>query len=100
MPGDLMRVDGPTVQLSRRLREAGRKWVAGAIGGPERGQRAITFVLEVARLVAPEARRRAQARLAALSPAEQEGALQAQSLEGPLPESVGKLLALVARGQA
>jgi len=100
VPGDLMRVVDGTVQLSRQLREAGRKWVAGAMPGPERGQRAIAVVLEVARLVAPEARRRAQAQLAATSPAEQERALQAQPVEGPLPESVGKLLALVARGQA
>lgn len=100
VPGDLVRVDDRTVRLSRRLREAGMQWIAGAMPGPERGQRAIAFVLEVARLLAPEARRRAQAQLLALSPSEQERALQAQAVEGPLPESVGKLLALVARGQA
>ena len=43
--------------------------------GPERAQRAIAFVVEVARLIAPAARLRAQARLAAASPAEQARAL-------------------------
>ena len=100
VPGDLVRVEGSTARVSRRLREAGVAWVREA-AGPERGQRAIAFVLEVARLLAPAARLGAQARLLALSREAQERALSAQDRRGDeLPESVGRLLALVARGGA
>jgi hypothetical protein len=97
VPGDLLRTDGDTIRLSRRLRDAGTRGIVDA-EGPERARRAIAFVLEVARLVAPDARRRAQARLAAASAAEQAKALRAQPIDGPLSESVGKLVSLVARG--
>ena len=97
VPGDLLRADDGAIRVSRRLRDAGMRGIADA-EGPERARRAIGFVLEVARLLAPDARRRAQARLAAASPAEQEAALGTPPIDGPLPESVGKLVALVARG--
>jgi hypothetical protein len=101
VPGDLLGVRGARVRLSRRLREVGVAWIREAAPGPERGQRAIVFVLEVARLLAPMARQRAQARLAALSPDEQERALAADAApSGELPESVGRLVALVASGGA
>jgi hypothetical protein len=76
------------------------EWVGESAAGPERAQRAIAFVVEVARLVAPAARLRAQARLAASSAAEQARALDTPPHEGALPESVGRLLALVASGRA
>jgi hypothetical protein len=100
VPGDLLEVDGARVRVSRRLRAAGVEWVGESAAGPERAQRAIAFVVEVARLVAPAARLRAQARLAASSAAEQARALDTPPHEGALPESVGRLLALVATGHA
>jgi hypothetical protein len=100
VPGDLLEVDGARVRVSRRLRAAGVEWVGESAAGPERAQRAIAFVVEVARLVAPAARLRAQARLAASSAAEQARALDTPPHEGALPESVGRLLALVASGRA
>ena len=100
VPGDLLRIDGARARVSRRLLDAGLEWIREAPSGPERAQRAIAFVVEVARLVAPAARLRAQARLAASSAAEQARALDTPPHEGALPESVGRLLALVASGRA
>jgi hypothetical protein len=100
VPGDLLEVDDARVRVSRRLRAAGVEWVGEAAPGPERAQRAIAFVVEVARLVAPAARLRAQARLAASSAVEQARALDTPPHEGALPESVGRLLALVASSRA
>jgi hypothetical protein len=100
VPGDLLEVDGARLRVSRRLRAAGVEWVGASPAGPERAQRAIAFVVEVARLVAPAARLRAQARLAASSATEQARALDTPPHQGALPESVGRLLALVASGRA
>jgi len=100
VPGDLLEVDGARVRVSRRLRTAGVEWVRESATAPERAQRAIAFVVEVARLVAPAARLRAQARLAASTAAEQARALGTPPHVGALPESVGRLLALVASGRA
>jgi hypothetical protein len=100
VPGDLIRVDGRRWRLSRRLRDAGTAWVR-EVTGPERAQRAIAFVLEVARLIAPAARLRAQERLASLDAEAQARALAAAPAPaGPLSGSVGRLLALVAGGGA
>jgi hypothetical protein len=100
VPGDLVSVDGWTVRLSRRLRDAGTAWVR-EVTGPARAQRAIAFVLEIARLLAPVARLRAQDELALLDPDAQARALAAEGEPpGPLSASVRRLLALVAGGGA
>lgn len=100
VPGDLLRVHGQEVRLSRRLREAGAAALAGAASPPERAEQALRFVLEVARLLGPEVRLRAQARLEALPESEQRRILEGAPAELPeaLGESVGRLLALVIRG--
>ena len=100
VPGDLLRVHGQRVRLSRRLREAGMAALTGAASPPERAEQALRFVLEVARLLGPEVRLRAQARLEALDEAEQRRVLEEAPAELPeaLGESVGRLLALVIRG--
>ena len=97
--GDLLAVDGMRVRLSRRWRVAAMEWV-GASAGEERAQRAIAVVIEVARLIGPAARLYAQDRLAAASAEEQARAMDALPIGGALPESVGKLLVLVASGRA
>jgi len=100
VPGDLLRVHGQRIRLSRRLREAGTAARAGAASPQERAEQALRFVLEVARLLGPEVRSRAQARLESLSEAEQRRVLEAVPAELPeaLGESVGRLVALVIRG--
>jgi hypothetical protein len=100
VPGDLLRVRGQAIRLSRRLREAGAAARAGAASPQERAEQALRFVLEVARLLAPEVRRRAQARLEALPEDEQRRVLEEAPAELPeaLGESVGRLIALVIRG--
>ncbi len=100
VPGDLLRVHGQRVRLSRRLREAGTAAGAGAASPQERAEQALRFVLEVARLLGPEVRHRAQARLEALSEDEQRRVLEDAPDELPeaLGESVGRLVALVIRG--
>jgi hypothetical protein len=98
-PGDLLHVAGDTVTLARRLRDAGLAWVAGAPAGPERGARAARLALEVARLLGPAIRSRAQAHVESLPETEQERLLALR--DGGLPplgESVGRLLALLAAG--
>jgi hypothetical protein len=100
VPGDLLRLHGQRVRLSRRLRAAGEAARAGAASPPERAEQALRFVLEVARLLGPEVRRRAQARLEALPEAEQRRILDEAPAELPeaLGESVGRLIGLVVRG--
>jgi hypothetical protein len=100
VPGDLLRVHGQEVRLSRRLREAGAAALAGAASPPERAEQALRFVLEVARLLGPEVRLRAQARLEARPESEQRRILEGAPAELPeaLGGSVGRLLALVIRG--
>jgi hypothetical protein len=100
VPGDLIAVQGQRVRLSRRLREAGAAALAGAASAPERAEQALRFVLEVARLLAPAVRLRAQARIEAL-PEEEQRHLLEEAPAGPpeaLGESVGRLIALVLRG--
>ncbi|HYB40785.1 MAG TPA: hypothetical protein VEL75_03385 [Candidatus Methylomirabilis sp.] len=98
--GDLLAVDGPTLRLSRRLRDAAAHWLQEAPPGAERAQRATRVVLEVARLVAPVARRRAQMLLEALGEEEQRRALlESDGEPRPLSESVGRLVALIASGR-
>jgi nucleotide-binding universal stress UspA family protein len=86
------------IRLSARLREAGAASLASAAPGQERAEQALRFALEVARLLGPEIRSRAQALLAALPPQEQARRLEAAP-EPPeaLDESVGRLIALLAR---
>ncbi|HKX05042.1 MAG TPA: hypothetical protein VJX71_21285, partial [Methylomirabilota bacterium] len=70
-----------------------------AASPPERAEQALRFVLEVARLLGPEVRLRAQARLERLDEAAQRRALEeAADLPEAFGESVGRLLALVIRG--
>jgi hypothetical protein len=102
VPGDLLRVDGSACRISRRLRDAALAEVRQAAPGPERAERAIAFVLEVARLLGSEVRVRAQERLEALAEAEQQQLWEESSGAPPagLDTSVGRLLALVAGGSA
>ena len=98
----MLRVDGGTVRLARRLRDTALAWLGEAPRGDERAARAVVFVLEVARLLAPVVRLRAQADLEASSAEKQRRALS-ETEEAPpreLPDSVGRLLALVAGGSA
>src|SRR5262249_54033512 len=100
VPGDLVQVGDGRARLSRRLRDTVLAWV-GEAAGPERAQRAIAFVVEVARLLAPAARLLAQSRLLELDPEAQAAALAAVEPERrDLPDSVGRLVALVLRGIA
>ena len=100
VPGDLLRIDGDVARVRRQLLDVGLEWIREAEGAPARGERAGTLALEVARLLAPELRRRAQARLEALPADEQQRLWEAsQSAEpSPLGEAVGRLLSLLARG--
>jgi hypothetical protein len=97
--GDLVRVDGATIRVSRRLRDAAIAWIREPSAGAERAERAVQFVLEVARLLGSSVRLLAQIRLEEASEEEQRRAL----LEGappPLSGSIGRLLALIASGTA
>ena len=100
VPGDLLRLDGSTLRLRRELLDVGLEWIRAAEAGAPRGERAGALALEVARLIAPELRRRAQARLEALPEHAQQRAWEAAEARAPaaLGESVGRLLALLARG--
>ena len=100
VPADLLHVHGQRVRLSRRLREAGLAARVGAASPQERAEQALRFILEVARLLGPEVRDRAQARLESLSDAEQRRILEEAPPEPPetLGESVGRLISLVLRG--
>jgi hypothetical protein len=100
IPGDLLRMDGDTLRVRRQLLDVGLAWIRDAEAGPTRSERAGVLALEVARLLGPELRRRAQARLEALSPETQQRAWEAAEAAPPpaLGEPVGKLLAHLARG--
>jgi hypothetical protein len=100
VPGDLVRLDGGTARVRRQLLDEGLAWIREATPGVARGERAGALTLEVARLLAPALRRRAQARLEALPAEEQQGrwAASAAARETPLGEAVGRLLALLVRG--
>ncbi|HUG37969.1 MAG TPA: hypothetical protein VML54_13515 [Candidatus Limnocylindrales bacterium] len=102
VPGDLMVSGGAGVRLSGRLRDAGLDWILAAPPGAERAARAARFILEVARLLAPAIRLRAQVALEALPEEDQLARLQAADppTDAALDESVGRLVALVARGHA
>jgi hypothetical protein len=99
-PGDLLRMDGTGARVSRRLLDVGLEWIREAPPGPERGGRAGALALEVARLLGPEVRRRAQARLEALPPEAQQRVWEAAAAAAPRPlgEPVGRLLTLLAGG--
>ncbi|HUM15011.1 MAG TPA: hypothetical protein VL086_04925 [Candidatus Nitrosotalea sp.] len=98
--GDLLRRQGQRIRLSRRLREAGVAALSGSASPQERAEQALRFVLEVARLLGPEVRARAQARLESLGEEEQRRILESAPAELPdaLGASVGRLIALVLRG--
>lgn len=101
--GDLIRVNGSTIRLSRRLRDAAIAWIREPSAGAERAGRAIQFVVEVARLLGPAVRLLAQMRLEGASEEEQRRALLQGVGDRDAPglrESVGRLLALIASGTA
>lgn len=98
VPGDLVRVWEKRIRLSARLREAGAASLDSAAPGRERAEQALRFVLEVARLLGPEVRGRAQALLESLPSLEQARRLDAGEPPEALDESVGRLIALLARG--
>lgn len=98
VPGDLVRVWDTRIRLSVRLREALAASLKDAAPGRERAEQALRFVLEVARLLGPDVRARAQALLEALSEQEQARRLDATTdVSETLSESVGRLIALLAR---
>lgn len=99
-PGDLLHLNGTRARVSRQLLDAGLEWIRQAPPGPDRGGRAGALALEVARLLGPEVRRRAQARLEALPPDAQQRAWDAaeSAPTRPLGEPVGRLLTLLAGG--
>ena len=97
--GDLLRAEGTRITVSRRLRDAAIAWIKEVPAGVERTERAGQFILEVARLLAPVVRLRAQLCLEAASEEEQRRALLANE-PPPLSGSVGRLVALVASGTA
>jgi hypothetical protein len=99
VPGDLLRVDGARLTVSRRLRDAALAWVREAPRGADRAERAIGFVLEVARLLGPTVRLLAQARLEGLHEDEQRAALL-ETEPPPLSGSINRLVAAVASGTA
>ncbi len=97
--GDLLCVSGQRIRLSHRLRNAAAAALRGAASPEERAEQALRFVLEVARLLAPEIRSRAQSQLEALSEAEQERVWgESEEPAAAFGDSVGRLIALVARG--
>jgi hypothetical protein len=99
VPGDLVRAWDTRIRLSARLREALAASLGSAAPGPGRAEQALRFVLEVARLLGPEMRGRAQAFLESLPEEEQARWLTAAAQESEaLHESVGRLVALLARG--
>jgi hypothetical protein len=100
VPGDLLHVDRATVRVSRRLRDAALAWL-GPREAPGRAERAAAFALEVARLLGPAVRLRAQMHLEEQPPEKQRQALlEGEGPPAPLSPSVGRLLALIASGTA
>ena len=102
VPGDVLHVERGHLRVTRGIRDAGLSRVQAATESSDRGERAIQLALEVARLVAPEIRRRAQDALAALPDAEQRRRWDAAASAPPpgFSESAGRLIALIASGQA
>jgi hypothetical protein len=102
VPGDLVRVEPGRMRVSRALRDVGLAWVDAAPEPGARPERAIHLVLEVAHLLAPEIRRRAQAALAALPEVEQQRRWSAAEAAPPpgVTEATGRLVALIAGGRA
>lgn len=101
VPGDLVATEPGRARLSRRLRDLAAESIRGAAPGAARAERAARFILEVARLLAPAVRLDAQLRLEALPEEEQFQRWEtAAPAAGPLDDSVGRLVALVASGQA
>lgn len=98
VPGDLLRTSERHMRLSGQLREAAAASLESAAPGRERAEQALRFVLEVARLLGPEVRGRAQALLESLPEAEQARRLEVAEETEALDESVGRLIALLARG--
>ncbi len=98
--GDLLGADGQKVRLSRHLRAAAISRLREVPPGPGRTERAIEVALEVARLLAPIVRLRAQIHLEAQSVEAQQQALVARPDTAPLSASVGRLLSLLASGTA
>ena len=97
VPGDLVRAWDRRIRLSARLREALAASLESAAPGRERAEQALRFALEVARLLGPEVRGRAQALLESLPEQEQARRLAAPAEEPEaLDESVGRLIALLA----
>jgi hypothetical protein len=98
VPGDLVRMWTKRVRLSAELRDAATASLRSAEPGRERAEQALRFVLEVARLLGPEVRGRAQALLEALPEEGQAQRLEAAEQEPEaLDPSVGRLIALLAR---
>ena len=98
---DLLRVDGETITISRRLRDTAVAWLGEAPPGTERTPRAVQFALEVARLLAPVIRLAAQAHLASRSEeAQRRALLETDDRPPPLSDSVARLLALLVSGAA
>jgi len=98
VPGDLVRAWEKRIRLSARLREAASASLGSAAPGRERSEQALLFVLEVAWLLGPEVRGRAQSVLESLPEAEQARRLEAAVEESEaLDESVGRLIALLVR---
>src|SRR5215467_8661504 len=98
VPGELVRVWTKRVRLSAELRDAATASLRSAEPGRERAEQALRFVLEVARLLGPEVRGRAQALLEALPEEGQAQRLEAAEQEPEaLDPSVGRLIALLAR---
>jgi len=98
VPGDFVRVWKKRIRLSAELRDAATASLRGAEPGRERAEQALRFVLEVAHLLGPEMRGRAQALLEALPEEEQARRLEAAAQEPEaLDASVGRLIALLAR---
>jgi hypothetical protein len=97
VPGDLVRPWERRIRLSAELRDAATASLKDAEPGRERAEQALRFLLEVARLLGPEVRGRAQALLEALPEAEQTRRLAAAEESEALDESVGRLIALLAR---
>lgn len=102
VPGDLSQIDGERIRISARLRDQALALVRASSTGTERTARAVQIALEVARLLGPVVRLRAQMLLEARSETEQQRALlEAEGEMGPvLSESVGRLLALLSSGSA
>jgi hypothetical protein len=100
--GDLLRVEPGRIRVSRMLRDAGLGRVQDATEPARRVECAINLALEVAWLLAPEIRQRAQDLLAALPEAEQHRHWGTAESAAPraLSDSVGRLVALIASGRA